>query len=320
MAQRESAQRESVTPLRVPAPAKINLHLRVGPPRAGDGFHPLLSWMVTVGLFDNLEFTLTEQPGVVRLSCDDPAIPCDASNLIVKTASALLDTVNASRAASGKQGVGASAALQKRIPVGAGLGGGSSDGAFALLALDRLLHLNLDYPQAVLADLAALASRFGSDLAFFFHGPSSICTGRGEVVRPTPPPTPRHAVLLLPGIHMPTPAVYKRFDEMLSSRSTQGSALNAEPDWLAWSKLSARELLPLLINDLEPPAFSLNADLANLHRQANELSDRPIRMSGSGSTLFTLYDTAAEAERSAEHFRLSLRVDARPVEVCPTSG
>jgi len=59
---------------------------------------------------------------------------------------------------------------------------------------------------------------------------------------------------------------------------------------------------------------------ANLHRQANELSDRPIRMSGSGSTLFTLYDTAAEAERSAEHFRLSLSVDARPVEVCPTSG
>lgn len=309
MAQPDSAQR-----LRVSAPAKINLHLRVGPPRAGDGFHPLSSWMVTVGLFDNLEFTLTVQPGV-RLSCDDPAIPCDASNLIVKTASALLDTVNASRAASGRKGVGASAALQKRIPVGAGLGGGSSDGAFALVALDRLLHLHHSP-----ADLATLASRFGSDLAFFFHGPSSICTGRGEIVRPTPPPKPRHAVLLLPGIHMPTPAVYKRFDAMHSALSTEHSALTPEPDWGNWSTLPAIHLLPFLINDLEPPAFSLNADLANLHRRANEIADRPVRMSGSGSTLFTLYDTAAEAERSAEHFRLSLRVDARAVEVCPTSS
>src|SRR5215212_7559163 len=98
MAQPESAQR-----LRVAAPAKINLHLRVGPP-AANGFHPLLSWMVTVGLFDNLEFTLTDQPGV-HLSCDDPAVPCDASNLIVKTASALLDTIDRSRTA-GNPGVG----------------------------------------------------------------------------------------------------------------------------------------------------------------------------------------------------------------------
>ena len=76
--------------MRVTAPAKINLHLRVGPPTA-DGFHPLSSWMVTVGLFDNLEFTHTRSPGV-RLTCDDPALPTDASNLVAKCATALLDS------------------------------------------------------------------------------------------------------------------------------------------------------------------------------------------------------------------------------------
>jgi hypothetical protein len=82
-------------PLRIAAPAKVNLHLRVGPPTP-DGFHPLLSWMVTVGLFDTLEFVPTvAQPGI-SLLCDDPAIPVDASNLVVKTASALLDGSQAS--------------------------------------------------------------------------------------------------------------------------------------------------------------------------------------------------------------------------------
>ena len=102
--------------------------------------------MVTVGLFDNLEFTLTDTPGV-RLTCDDPALPTDASNLVVKTATGLLDA--------------------------ASLGGGSSDGAFTLLALNQLLQLNWSPDR-----LATLASRYGSDLAFFCHGPSSICTGR----------------------------------------------------------------------------------------------------------------------------------------------
>jgi 4-diphosphocytidyl-2C-methyl-D-erythritol kinase len=116
---------------------------------------------------------------------------------------------------------------------------------------------------------------------------------------------------------MPTPAVYKRFDQMLSP--TQHSALSTEPDWPHWSTLSATDLLSLLVNDLEAPAFSLNADLAELHRRANEIADRPVRMSGSGSTLFTLYDDAGEAERSAEQFRLTLSVDARTVVVCPTT-
>ncbi len=203
------------------APAKINLHLRVGPPRAGDGFHPILSWMVAVGLFDNLEFVLVDRPGIT-LTCDDPAIPCDASNLVVKTASALLETMGPSEAR--RLGiVGISAALQKRIPVGAGLGGGSSDGASTLIALNQLLGLN--WPPERLSDLA---SRFGSDLPFFFYGPSSACSGRGEIVTPTPASKPQWVVLILPGIHMASAGVYRRFDEMGLGIPDR---LSDAPDW-----------------------------------------------------------------------------------------
>ena len=296
------AQPETAQPLRVAAPAKINLHLRVGPPRAGDGFHPLMSWMVTVGLFDNLEFTLTDTPGV-RLTCDDPAIPTDASNLVVKTATGLLDAANLASS------TGVDIALQKRIPAGAGLGGGSSDGAVTLLALNKLLNLNWSPDR-----LAALASRYGSDLAFFCHGPSSICTGRGEIVRPTPHPTPRHAVLILPGIHMPTPAVYRRFDELLRPRHADFAA----EDYSSWPVLTAQELLPKLTNDLEPPAFSLSEPLEQLHARATKiLGDRIVRMSGSGSTLFTLYDTRDEAETNAAQLRLTLGVNVQAVELAP---
>jgi 4-diphosphocytidyl-2-C-methyl-D-erythritol kinase len=292
----------------VRAPAKINLHLRVGPPpRAGDGFHPILSWMVAVALFDNLEFVPIDRPGIT-LTCDDPAIPCDASNLIVKTASALLETMAPSEPR--RRGIaGISAALQKRIPVGAGLGGGSSDGASTLIALNRLLGLN--WPPDRLSDLA---SRFGSDLPFFFHGPSSICTGRGEIVIPTPAPKPQWLVLILPALHMPTPAVYRRFDDMHLGNP---DAIASAPDWRQLANLDALSLLPHLINDLEAPAFSLSPALADLHARAAQAVGRIVRMSGSGSSLFTLFDAAGVAHEAAEVLRRQLPVRIEVVERIP---
>jgi 4-diphosphocytidyl-2-C-methyl-D-erythritol kinase len=299
----------SANSYRTPAPAKINLHLRVGPPTA-DGFHPLLSWMVTVALFDILEFTLVDGPPAgIALACDDPAIPVDASNLIVKTASALLETNRASGAVPSRDR-GLSISLTKRIPVGAGLGGGSSDGALTLLALDHLLGLKWSAQQ-----LSDFAARFGSDLSFFFHGSSSVCTGRGQIVNPIPIPKPRWAVLILPGIHMATPAVYRHFDEMQSGNR---ECLQNPPDWWHWTTLSALDLLPRLVNDLEAPAFSLSQPLANLHAKASAAANRIVRMSGSGSSLFTLFDEKDEAETSADQLRLKLGVDVRSVELCPS--
>lgn len=289
--------------MRIEAPAKINLHLRVGPPTA-DGFHPLVSWMVTVGLFDTLELSLTSQPGIA-LSCDEASIPADSSNLIHKVASALLQTVSTPESA----GPGLKAALQKRIPVGAGLGGGSSDAAFTLMALNRLLGLEWSSQQ-----LSELAARFGSDLSFFMFGPSSICTGRGEIVRAIAPPAPRAALLLMPAIHMPTPAVYRKFDEMgLGSAQT----ISQPPRFEEWVGLPALRLLPLLVNDLEAPAFAIRPELGQLREHAEQCVGRIVRMSGSGSTLFTLFDTLDEAAASVADVEREMKIRVKAVPLCP---
>jgi 4-diphosphocytidyl-2-C-methyl-D-erythritol kinase len=288
----------------VTAPAKINLHLRVGP-LAADGFHPLLSWMATVGLFDKLDLELSPQNHVprVRLTCDDPSIPTDESNLIVKAANAII--------AAGRQAEpwSLSASLHKRIPTGAGLGGGSSDAAATMIALNRMLGLNW-LPER----LAQIAAELGSDLPFFFFGPSSICTGRGEIVAPTPPPKPRYAVLLLPGIHMPTPAVYRKFDELNLGHT---SAIRDAPDFKQWAALDAIDLMRVLVNDLERPAFTINPNLAELHQQAGKTLKRIVRMSGSGSSLFSLFDSRAEADSAANRIRNALKVDAIATDLCP---
>jgi len=252
--------------MRVLAPAKINLHLRVGPPRA-DGFHPLLTWMCTVGLYDELDIEPAERG--IDFHCDDPKIPGDESNLVVKAAKAA--------------GAAAKIRLFKRIPAGGGLAGGSSDAASTLMTLGR-------------ANVERIAAQLGSDIVFFLRGNSAVCTGRGETVRPIDPPACGWAVLILPPFGMPTPAVYRKFDDMNLGRT---QAIEAQPDWFAWTQLSAEKLLPHLVNDLEPPAFALNPELGRMREEWERRLGRPVRMSGSGSTLFTLFDTHVEANAAA---------------------
>lgn len=331
--------RGEVEVMRLLAPAKINLHLRVGPPTI-DGFHPLLTWMCTVSLFDTLTFSPAEAGGegpLVALRCDDPALPCDQTNLVARCAAVLAEAIENDRSRTTREGgdapVGSSvaqraklvrgtegtaaglklgrcsAALQKRIPTGAGLGGGSSDGARAMLALDRRwgAHLGADR-------LAELSARCGSDLPFFFHGPSSVCTGRGQIVKPAPVPKAKWAVLVLPRMAMPTAAVYRRFDEMKLGDPT---SLKRPLDVQAWAELPAAQLLPKLVNDLEAPAFALRPELAALRSAIESQLARPVRMSGSGSSLFTLFDGQTDARRAAEVVSAQRAVRALAVEVAP---
>src|SRR5690349_7767510 len=158
--------------LSVRAPAKINLHLRVGPVRT-DGFHPLLSWMTTVSLFDTLTFRSTQHAGIT-LRCDDPALPTDESNLVMKAARLVMSELPRER----QQSVGGvEIDLQKRVPSGAGLGGGSSDAATTIFGLGSLWNFSCTPRQGM-----ELAARLGSDVPFFFYGArSGICTSRGEI-------------------------------------------------------------------------------------------------------------------------------------------
>ena len=342
--------------MRLLAPAKINLHLRVGR-RRPDGFHPLLTWMTTVGLVDNLMLEgsaigdavppsregagigmgaaggegRVERPATAAMSllCDMPGLPCDERNLVVKIANAFRAELQSPggghriQAISGDQPdsnelaaaerpgnvVVVRASLQKRIPVGAGLGGGSSDAARTLLGLNRLWRANVRAN-----DLSAFAARFGSDLPFFFHGPSSVCRGRGEKVTPVARPAARWAVLVMPTLAMPTADVYRRFDAMGLGRERD---LTDEPDWQAWAPLSSEDLLPRLVNDLEPAAFELAPELGALRARIEENLGRAVRMSGSGSSLFTLFDEESAAQEAAAHIERDTRERALAVEVSP---
>ena len=202
------------------------------------------------------------------------------------------------------------ASLQKRIPAGAGLGGGSSDGATALSAVNDLWNTGAAAPS-----LASFAARFGSDLPFFFFGSSSVCKGRGEIVRPIARPAPRWAMLVLPAIEMPTPRVYKQFDAMNLGRVED---IDNEPDWNAWSQLDARQLMPLLVNDLEAPAFAIEPVLGALRGDIEQSIGQPVRMSGSGSSLFSLFDSEAPARKAARDVSEAHGVRAIGVEMAPT--
>jgi 4-diphosphocytidyl-2-C-methyl-D-erythritol kinase len=272
--------------MRILSPAKINLHLRVGP-LGSDGFHPILSWMCAVGLYDVMEMEPRDEPGV-RLKCDRADVPTDEKNLIVRAGRTL------------DENRGANVALQKKIPMGGGLGGGSSNAAHALVAFNKLWDLDLPASR-----LAEIASRLGSDVPFFLGGPSSICTGRGQNVSTIQPPRPKHVVLIFPKMSISTPAVYRRFDEM---KLGSAGAVEPDPKMLTWPSWSTWELLGALVNDLEAPTFSLRPELGVLRRTLETKIGRVVRMTGSGSTLFTLADEKEEADD------LALRIGGHGVE------
>jgi 4-diphosphocytidyl-2C-methyl-D-erythritol kinase len=263
----------------------------------------------------------------VTLECDLPGLPCDERNLVVKIAMGFANEVTAgcvsqrqgspmdssesvpSERTLGAQGVPTAvrATLHKRIPMGAGLGGGSSDAARALLGLNQLWGT-----ARAANELSAFAARFGSDLPFFLHGPSSVCRGRGEIVQPIGKPRPGWAVLILPEIVMPTADVYRRFDAMGLGREQD---LRDEPDWHEWKSLESAALLPRLINDLEPAAFDISPQLGDLRSRHEKLLGRIVRMSGSGSSLFTLFDEEGEAKEASAWLQSHLKENAPAAKV-----
>src|SRR5436190_24145748 len=244
--------------MRLLAPAKINLYLCVGRVRE-DGFHPLVTWMTTVGLFDTI--TIDPAPHGIELSCDDSSVPCEESNLVVRAARSMLEKTpefpgqkSTGSAAGPSQGL--KIHLSKRIPIGGGLGGGSSDGARTLLGLNRFWNLDQTIEQ-----LAPLAAQLGSDVPFFLHGPSSICRGRGEIVQGIAAPRAAWAVLIFPGVPISTRRVYEIFDSLDSGKEQAGLD---QPSGQEWTSLGADELLPRLINNLERAAFALAPWLGKL--------------------------------------------------------
>lgn len=262
------------------APAKLNLYLEILK-RRPDDYHEIESLMVAVDLFD--ELTVFDDPsGTIALECDDPSLPVDGRNLVVRAAELL-------RSDSGVGSSGARIRLKKGIPAQAGLAGGSSDAAATLAALDRLWNLGLS-PER----LGELAGRIGSDVAFFLHAPAAVCRGRGEVVEPLSLSFPLHFVLLVPPVGLSTVDVYRRLTPPERPRSI-GPVLNALTGG------GPSELGRSLFNRLQPVAESLRPELAEA-RDALATLDPPLcgsLMSGSGSAYFGLGRDRAAAEEAA---------------------
>lgn len=277
--------------LTLQSPAKINWTLRVVG-RRPDGFHDIESLVSPVTLFDELVFS---ERGDARFEilCDRGDLPAGEANLIWRAAS-LLATEAGVRS-------GMSCRLTKRIPVGGGLGGGSSNAATALLGLNRLWGLAWPTDR-----LLSLAARLGSDVALFLCGGPAIISGRGERVRPCRLGWNGWIVLLLPGVPVSTAQVYAAW------RPTEGGS--SDPVAPCWGEgWPAVRCMEQSYNMLEAPAFQVWPALREYQERATMLARRPIRLSGSGSTLFTAFDEEAQAQAFANRAAEDLDVEVRVV-------
>ena len=187
--------------INLPSFAKINLDLRVLGTRP-DGYHDLRTVFQSLAIFDNV--TVTIRRGPLAVTCDEPDIPTDRRNLVWKAASLL------HRAATGKNTAPRDVLidLRKRVPSEAGLGGGSSNAAMTLIALNKLWKLDLD-----LASLSRIGARLGADVPYFLHGGTALGLGRGDDIYPLADMPPVHVVILRPGFGVATADAYSWFDE-----------------------------------------------------------------------------------------------------------
>jgi 4-diphosphocytidyl-2-C-methyl-D-erythritol kinase len=262
------------------APAKLNLFLEVLGRRT-DGYHDIETIMVAVSLYDTLTFT-NDPTGEISLRCDEPGLPADSDNLVVKAARRLKATATTRR--------GARIVLRKAIPVQAGLGGGSSDAAATLLALNRLWELHWPAEQ-----LDALAGEIGSDVAFFTHEPAALARGRGEKVESVSLKQAYHFVLVCPPIGLRTADVYRHVVPPARPRPV-GPVLEA----LAHG--GASEVGQCLFNRLQTVAESLRPELTRVRDALATLGPLLVGslMSGSGSAYFGLCPDSAAAGHAAD--------------------
>lgn len=270
----------------VRAPAKTNLILRVLDRRA-DGFHNLWSVMQTVGLEDDITIKLNQGHADLRLQCDVSSLSTDQTNLVVRAAAAVLRRC--------ERTLGLDIALSKRIPMGAGLGGGSSDAAATIIGLNRLLNLGWSA-----TEMAEVGQSLGSDVPFFFFAPSAVVTGRGEYVTSVQIKGSRWIVLVNPGFSVETKWAYQE----LSSKRAHVPSLSSQQAALAREgELSWEQIMQTAENDFETPVFAAYPDLRAIKQELLTQGAEVALLSGSGATVFGVFRDEARAKHAQAHFQ-----------------
>ena len=251
------------------APAKINLSLRVLG-RRSDGFHEIETFIAPISLCDEIKVERRSGNQGIAFRCDDPSLPTGDDNIVVRAAKVFFEETNITG--------GVSIVLKKRIPHGAGLGGGSSDAGSTLLALNELFDTNL--PREA---LAKMAETIGSDVPVFIFKSAAVCRGRGELVSPTRLREQLSVLLLKPGFAVPTQWAYSRWRD---SREIPGVSYRAQ-------QLSRQSF----VNDLERPVFEKFVFLAQLKMWLLKQPEvGTALMSGSGSTVFAVIRDDADGD------------------------
>ena len=260
--------------------AKINLSLRITSARP-DGFHEVRTILQAIDLFDRVKCEARRGPFEIR--CDMPGVPTDRSNLVWKGAQLLWE-------AAGRAGEPRNAliTLRKNIPMEAGLGGGSSNAAAALLGLRRLWRLRVSDQE-----MHALAARIGSDVPFFLTGGTALGLGRGEEVYPLENLPPYGVVLAIPPFGVATNDAYRWFDESLDrGRGGFPDGGRQKRSWFLFPDVP-------MINDLEGPVAARHPLIGVLTQRLTSLGALMAAMSGSGSSVFGVFASSTAAGRSA---------------------
>ena len=270
-------KRDRVTSLTAPAYAKINLTLDIRGLR-DDGYHELESLVIGLDLHDTVSCTLAESPGI-GLVCDDPAL-AHPDNLASLAAGRLARELGVDPALR--------ITLDKAIPVGGGMGGGSSDAATTLALCNRLWSAGLDDRR-----LAAIGAELGADIPLFFSLPSAVISGRGERVRRVAMQWSGWAMLVFVPEIVPTASVYgawrKNDSKPLPDRGVEAILDSSRAD----------DLSGLLGNDLAPAVFRVSKRVADTCHELDRRGFGPMTVSGAGSTLFRLFDDKEAACRTA---------------------
>jgi 4-diphosphocytidyl-2-C-methyl-D-erythritol kinase len=277
---------------RVRALAKINLDLRVLGKRA-DGYHELRTIFQTVSLADTLEIGFTPARATTIELEDSAGIP---DNLAARAAGLAMDAMRATGRIAMR--------LEKRIPMGAGLGGGSSDAAAVLLALPALAGRLLP-----MEALCAIGRQLGSDVPFFLYGGTAVGIGRGTELFPLPDARPRPGVIVAPDIHVSTAEAYRALSSRLTTESQENKIFSFQSH--TWDVVDGAAA-----NDFEAVVLERETRLAQLKQRLIRAGASPAMMTGSGSALFGLFRDRREAARALE--RLG-DVKAFPISLVPRS-
>lgn len=270
--------------LTVKCPAKVNLFLEILN-RRPDGYHDIETVMQAVTLYDDV--TLCRRPGAgIAFRCDDPALPSGLENIAYRAADLVAREVGLPS--------GVSVELAKRIPVQAGLAGGSSDAAGVLAGLNRLFGLELS-----VGDLCGLAGRLGSDVAFFIHGGTALCTGRGEIVSPIATDLVAYYVICCPPQRVSTAEAYQNLPRLGLTRGKHSATVVRNPI----ERGDIRSASANLFNRLEGVAVFLAPSVGRVKKLLAQAASRPALVSGSGSAVYALFESEQPAQQVARHMQ-----------------